>query len=161
MQNKTLKIFGLSIFFPLWVFSAQLTDGLLVHPVTGSFIEKIALDNIERITFSDGDMSIQSSDGNVIVYLFTDISKITFDKINEAGINNPVSELDIIVYVSSMGELVVNSSSIVKSLTLFSIDGKIVQRGTSSTMFIGSLPASAYILRIETEEGAAVKKIIR
>jgi len=163
MQTKKLKTFGLTaIVFALSLFTVQATDDhLWIHPTGGSSIKKVELDNIERITFADGKVSVKTFDGN-IVYAFENVSKLTFGDGN-TGIDTPLSaaELDAIAYISPAGELIVKSSASINSLTLFAIDGKMVQKSNLSTMFVGSLPASIYILRIDTEEGTVVKKIIK
>ena len=160
-------------FFSLWLLIASSMplsyahagDALLVHPAGGFSAAGSALDNIQRITFSGGDMSVKSFSGNVDVYILDDVAKITFGDLDITDITTlPVPGFDVVVYVTPAGEIVVESSVVVQSLTLFNVDGKIVRvcnvESLQTTLNASSLPTGIYILKIKTEEGIITKKLI-
>ena len=161
MQNKKIKTFGLTIIaFAMTLFAVQAADALLVYPANGT-ATKFDLNNVQRITFSNGEMLVKPFDSNATAFTIENISKISFGNMNVA-INRPMITPDIIAYITPEGKLVVKSDAAsVKSLTLFSTEGKILQKTASSTMFIGSLTANIYLLQVETTQGVVVKKIIK
>ena len=161
MQKKKLKTFGLTLIaFALTLSAAQAANALLVHPANGGAAAKFDLNNVQRITFSNGEMLVKPFGSNAAVFVIENISKISFEEMDVA-INRPVITPEVIVYISPAGEVVVKSEAGVKSLTLFSTEGRILQKTDSSTMFIGSLTANVYLLQIETTKGIVVKKIIK
>ena len=166
MQRKKLKTFGLTLIaFALSLFTAQaqLTDVLSVYPDNGSIPANYALGNIQRVTFLTDDFSVLLLNGNNFAYAYENTDKIVFANADIfTDISNPlVPGLNIVTYITPAGELVVDSFADIKSLTLLSIDGKILQKGISSSMFVGYLPASIYLLQIETAQGIVVKKVFK
>jgi len=162
MQKKNLKTFGLTVIaFALTLFAAQASDALSVYLASGTSAEKMELDNIQRVTFSEtGNLLVKPFNGNAIVYILENIGKITFEDMMSVGIANvPMSDLKL--YVTRDGEVVVESTADIQSLTLFSVVGHLLARTTSSRMQIGYLPQNVYLLKIDTSEGTVVKRIIK
>ena len=101
-------------------------------------------------------------------YNYDDIAKITFVD-NYTGINNPVAKSgsDVIVHITPAGDLTVESAVAIKSLTLFSIDGRLISKDnytfveTQSIVSLQGKPAGVYLVRVETEQGTVVKKIVK
>ena len=161
MKRIFLLKFGLLM--SLSVAVAQTTDGLLVHPANGSAVQGTALNNIQRLTFDGNNLSVENTNGTVANYILTDIAKLTFGDITITNIDNPAAQsaIDVNVYFTPEGELVVESPAAVKSLALFAIDGKSVLRNNSTSISLVSLPTGIYILLIETQQGNVSKKIIK
>jgi len=129
-------------------------DALIVQKNNGSPAEKILLNDIQRLSFSDENLSIETS-SSADVYAFSDIAKLLFGDINTNGINNPSAQ---------------KSPVAIKSLTVFSVDGRMISvekcnAATVETSHAASLlqnaPAGIYLLRIETEQGTVVKKVVK
>jgi len=141
---------------------------LIVHKNDGSPIDKILLNDIQQLSFSDDNLSVETPNG-IEIYAFDDIAKLFFGDTNTTKINNPTQRgFDVLVYVTPAGDVTVKSSIPIKSLTLFSVDGKMISKkycsGTVETWHAASLqgkPAGVYLLRVETEQDAVVKKIVK
>jgi len=160
MQKKKLKTFGLTIIaFALMLPVAQAADALLVHPTNG-VAAKFELNNVQCITFANGKMLVKLFNSDATTFTVESISKISFENTNVA-INRSVITPDVVVYITPEGKVAVESQADVKFLTLFSTEGRVLQKTASSTMYIGSLTANVYLLQIETTQGLVVKKIIK
>ena len=143
-------------------------DALFVHKNDDPSVDKNLLSNIQQLSFSDENLSVEMLTENK-VYIFEDIAKLLFEDINTTGINNPSTQnsLDVLVSVAPTGDVIVNSPVAIKLLTLLSIDGKMISKqqcNGAETQYLISLQnntAGVYLLRIETEQGTIVKKVIK
>ncbi|HOI26031.1 MAG TPA: T9SS type A sorting domain-containing protein [Paludibacteraceae bacterium] len=136
------------------------SDYLIVSKNNGSLAGQSSLDDISNLTFSNNDLVLKPKKGASETYLFSSISKVSFNEGGVSGTEEIYNQSGINAYLSSQGEIRVESDSQVLSLTLFSGEGKIWGESSSNTMFISHLPIGIYILRIETTQGFLVKKII-
>ena len=132
----------------------------------GSPVGKILLSNIQQLSFSDGNLSVETSNGNE-AYAFDDIAMLLFD-ISAAGINNPPARSgDMLISITPAGDVIIESLVAIKSLALFSADGKMIsmqQCYDAKTQCIASLPdnaAGVYLIRVETEQGTVIKKVVK
>jgi len=146
-------------------------DTLFVHKNDGSPVDKIQLNNIQQLSFSDENLIVETQSGNE-TYAFGDISKLLFKDISTTGINNPSVQggVDVHVSVTPAGDVMVESSAAIRSLALFSVDGKMIAMEKCNAAAVETLhatslrvntPAGIYLLRIETEQGTVVKKIVK
>ena len=143
-------------------------DTLFVHKSNGSSVEKIALDDIQLLSFSSTNLTVGTLSGNEVVYALNDIAKILFKDASTTGIHNPSAQgnLDVFVYVSPTGDVVVESSVTIKSLTLFGVDGKMIYQQHCNggekqcAISLQENAAGVYLIQVETEQGAVVKKVI-
>jgi len=144
---------------------------LIVNKNDGSPADKILLNNIQQLSFLNESLSIETSNGNEVV-AFDDIAKLFFGDMNTNGINNPTakSDFDVLVYVTPAGDVIVKSPVAIKSLSLFSVDGKmiLVERYNTAivetlraTSLLRNVPAGVYLLRVETTQNTVVKKIVK
>ena len=122
--------------------------------------------NIRSIVFSGNDMLFRTYDGNQTVHSLDNVKTLVFDISDiPTGINNPVEVSEIIAYVNSAGEVIVESSETLKSLTLLNINGKTLRKTTpssvSANLNISTLPAGIYILQIKTTKNVTTKKFIK
>ena len=174
MTKKYSQISGYCLYCCCWLLSintAYSQEALMVHGRDGSCPVSTALNNIQRITFSDDNMSVKPFDGDVAVYALDDIAKLTFgDMIITNVANPPATGFDVVVYVTPAGEIVVESPVGIQSLTLFNVDGKILRvaavetrHATSlqTTVNASTLPTGIYILQIKTQQGIVARKIIK
>jgi len=139
---------------------------LIVNKNDGSPADKILLNNIQQLSFSDGNLSIETSSISE-AYAYENVMKLIFGDINSSGINNPAQNgFDVIAYVTPEGDAVVKSSVPIKSLTMFDIDGKMISKQncngveTQCTASLQGKPAGVYLLRVETEQNTVVKKVV-
>ena len=176
--KKMTKKFGflsfclLNVLLLLPINSAHSQEALIVHKTGGTAAKSFVLDNIQRISFSGDNLSVKLLDGNDTAYALDDVAKLTFGDIIITDVKAPSApnQLEIVVYATSPGEIVVKSSVTIQSLTLFNVDGKILHNeavetlGATSlqtTFNISTLPTGVYLLRIKTEQGTVVKKITK
>jgi hypothetical protein len=163
MKNfRFLHFWLLNAILLLSINAAYSQDALIIHKADGSSKGNYALDKIQRITFSDDDLSVKPFDGDVAVYAFDDVAKLTFGDIEIVDVvNPPATALDVVVYVTREGEIVIESPVAVQSVTLFNIDGKVLRVTTETTINASSLTTGVYILQIKTVQGVVAKKIIK
>jgi len=142
---------------------------LIVNKNDGSSADKILLNDIQQLSFSDENLSVEMATGGKM-YVFADITKLLFGDPNTTGISNPSiakSSLDVYVHVTPAGDAIVKSSVPIQSLTLFDVDGQMISKRqynrveTQCIMSLQGNPAGIYILRIETVQDAVVKKIVK
>ena len=175
-KSKTKEVFFshwlLYVMLLLSANTAYSQDALIVHGRDVTRHVSIALDNVQRITFSGNDLSVKPFDGNAAVYALDHIVKITFGNMEISDVTNPVgSDLDVVVYVTPAGEIVIESPVAIQSVTLIAMDGKILRRTDSAvetlhatslqtTINVSNLSKGVYLLQIDTTQGTVVKKII-
>ena len=145
-------------------------DAMIVQKNDGSPDDNCDLRDVWFFIFEEERFLLLTSKGYEFhkIYDYDDIKKITFGEIY-TGINNPVTESgsDVIVHVTPTGDVKVESAVAIKSLTLFSIDGRLISMDnytgveTQCLTSLQSKPAGIYLVRVETEQGAVVKKIVK
>jgi len=143
-------------------------DSLILQKNDGSPADKILLRNIQQLSFSDENLSVETPSGSK-EYAFEDIAKLLFKNGSITGINNPPAQsgFDVWVFVTPAGDAVVESSLTIKSLMLFSIDGKMLfkqqydEEKTQCSVSLQNRAAGIYLLGIETEQGTVVKKVVK
>ena len=171
MTKKIRFLSSCLLLLLLSINAAHAQEALNVHHRDGASPISIQLDKILRITFSDNDMTVKQTDG-VVSYALDNIAKLTFGDVIITGIGAPAvsNAFDVLVYSLSPGEIRVESSAAIRRLAVFAIDGKKmyaddVQTGHApslqKTVNISAFPQGIYLLQIETQQGTAVKKIIK
>ena len=144
---------------------------LIVQKNDGSPVDKILLKNIQQLSFSGDNLSVKTSSGSK-VYAFDDITKLLFGAGSPTGILNPTaqSDFDVVVHVTAAGDVTVESPVAIKSLTVYSVDGKMISvekynaaavETLQATSLLQNVPAGIYFLRVETTRGTVVKKIVK
>lgn len=143
-------------------------SALIVQKNDGSPADKIRLNNIQQLSFSEENLFVETSNGSEM-YAFDAIEKLFFGDMSTTEINNPPAQSGfyVRVYLSPVGDVVVECSVAIQSLMLYSVDGKMIskqQHNGVETQCIVSLQgrtAGVYLLRIETEQGTVVKKVVK
>ena len=176
MQKAKFLIFlSLLVMWLLSINAAHSQEALIVdlgrdgaRPVSTTTM----LNNIQQLSFSGGDLSVKTLDGNTAVYALDDIAKLRFGDMIITDVSNPpATGLDVIVYVTPAGDVVVECPVAIQSVALVAVDGKILQRTASvetlhatslqqTSINVSNLPKGVYLLQIATTQGAVVKKII-
>jgi len=145
-------------------------DALIVHKNDGSPANKILLNDIQQLSFSDENLFVETTKSSE-TYAFDDIAKLLFGDGNATGMNNPPARrsLDVLVYVTPAGDVTVKSSAAIRSLTLFDVAGRTISvercnAAAVETLHATSLqgrPTGIYLLRVETEQGTVAKKVVK
>lgn len=136
-------------------------EALNVYFYNSDAVQSTLLDDLQRITFSGDDLLLQTQDANKTSISLDDVRKITFGKTVSSSIAPVVKDLDIWVYVTPQGEMVVKTLRKVLSLTIFDITGKKCLTGVETDLNISSLSSGIYLLQINTAQGSITKKIIK
>ena len=148
-------------------------DALILQKNDGSPDDKILLNDIQQLAFSDETLSVETANGSETVALET-ITKLAFGDAGNTVIINPPAGFDVLVSVTPAGEVTVKSSAAIRSLTVFDITGKMISVEKCNaaapavaveTWHAASLqknaPAGIYLFRVETEQGTVVKKAVK
>ena len=145
-------------------------SALIVNKNDDSIANKILLNDVQQLSFSDENLSVETSKDSE-VYAYENITKLIFGDMNATGISNPATQsgFDVLVYVTPVGDVTVKSLIPIKLLTLFSVDGKMISKQNcngvvvemSHSSSLQNAPAGVYILRVETEQDTIVKKIVK
>jgi len=163
-NSTTVPISGIeNVFFD----GATSGDTLYIHKKNGSPTEKIPLSDI-LLSFSSGNMIVETLGGGKVTYAINDIAKILFKDAGTTGIHNPSApNFDVLVRVTPAGDVVVECSVAIKSLTLFSADGKMISQQrcegveTQCIVSLQNNAAGVYLLQVKTERGVVVKKVVK
>jgi len=120
------------------------------------------LDHVRKLLFSVDKLSVIERNNTSQQHNIDDITKLQFGG-STSGVDYPSQDrFDVRAYFSPEGNIVVESSSLIQSLTLFGIDGKIIASSASAeTLHAASLPAGIYLIHVETQQGTVVKKLIK
>jgi len=143
-------------------------NALVIGKNDNSAADKILLKDIQKLSFTDVNLTVEMVSGSK-AYPFEDIVKLFFKEEINTGIQNPPAQsaVDAIVSVSPAGDATVESPAAIRSLMLFSVDGKIISKQqysgvkTPCTVSLQNSAAGVYLLRVETTQGAVVKKIVK
>ena len=162
MKFKKTKQLILLVAILLGVITGKGQDNLVIHLVDNSDVT-LAINGIQRITFSDDNMLLKPVTGADRTYLLDNIAFVTFSNgdisIHE---NHGVDKnLEVKVYQNSSGELVVESSCPVTGLTVFDLNGRVVTMTARSHVNVNHLSMGIYFLKIETSEGIVTKKFAK
>jgi len=142
-------------------------DAMILQKNDGSAEDKILLNNIQQLSFSDENLSVETASGSK-EYTFDNIAKLIFDNTGNTGINNPPAKsgFDVIAYITPAGDATVKSSAAIHSVTVFGIDGKMISQQICNgemqcTVSLQGKAAGVYLLRVETEQDTVVKKVVK
>jgi hypothetical protein len=138
-------------------------EALNLHLTSDGGVQSTLLENFQRITFSGDNLVVRTiSDGDA-VYPLANVQKITFGDyvpLVPTDFFNPAAQvLDISVYATPQGDVVVTTPLDVLSLAVYDLSGR--QLCTGAQINISALPQSVYLLQITTDQGVATKKIIK
>jgi hypothetical protein len=129
------------------------SEALLIHHAANASVEETLLDDIRKLFFSDNKLSVETKCTAPLLYAIDDIEKLSFGGEEPSGINNVEQDrLNVVTYFTTEGDLVVESSEDIQSLTLFDINGRIIA--------IRNVPAGIYLVRVDTSQGTVVRKVV-
>ena len=141
------KIFALMFAFCcICVAQAQDVQSLDITKTSGT-TEQLAVKNVKKITFADGNMVVTKSDGNTASYVITEINKITFGTTD--GIVNKNIGTD--KFVSLKGE---------GTAQVYNVKGQLIKsvavKGNSS-LNIADLTKGVYVIKLNNQTAKIVK----
>ena len=142
-------------------------EALMIDKNDGSPADQILLNQIQQLSFSDDALTVETANSSE-VYAFSEIAKLSFGNTGTKINNPPVPNgFDVLVSLTATGDAMVTSTADIRSLTVFSVDGKMISKRQCKDaerqclVSLQGSPAGVYLLRVETEQGAAVKKIVK
>lgn len=167
---KRIYIYFLSIFaFMSMALTANAAEKEAMNVMNDEMnISSTQLATLKNITFSGTQMLIHLENGSVIKHDFSNFDNVIFGEyISFVGLDEVPSEnIEFNVYLSEDKLLSVSSSSIINSLQLVDLSGKIIKINLSGTesnkvkVSVESLSIGLYIVLAHTEDGVKTSKII-
>ena len=141
------------------VLNVTAQNALFVYPAGGGSAQSFLLDDIQKVTFSGGDMLLKTTGGNE-TFALTAVGKITFEE--ATGIPALPAATEINLYPNPAIDYVRIAGSVeITSWTLFDLSGKTLKRGSDSQIPVIDLPAGFYFIKLDTVDGSVTKKIIK
>jgi hypothetical protein len=138
--------------------SIHANERLYVQSPNGT-VQSFALDDLKKITFTETDMSFHAMNGNITSLLFDDVSAWTFEPLGMVVL--PVTAESVKVYLNA-GCVVVESPANISAVSLYNLQGALLQHTAKAILPVSALPAGLYIVRVADRQGnASVHKILK
>lgn len=146
------------------------TDALIVKKASGETVRTL-LDDIKEITMADGLLSVVPYSGTTAVYALSSVT-LLFDYDVTGVISPQAAKNGVKVWINSAGEIRVESAEGILSLSLFSLEGRLIAQeqcspggggvltSTSWGNSVSGLPPGMYFLRVETTQMPVFKKLV-
>ena len=119
------------------------------------------------IMMSGGSMSVTTLNGAIAVYPYGEITKLTFGTQSTGIRTAPADDIEVSAYWDAAGNLAVKCAAGIQSLSIFSIDGRMIAAEkygataeTQCSLSVPNISAGIWLVRIETPQGMAVKKLL-
>lgn len=160
---KKIKILITFLAIILSIATVKGQDNMIINLAIDSNVS-ILMGDIQRITFDNNNMLLKTVNGIENNYLLDDIVFITFldNSDNPNVIEQFTENSSINIYMNEYGVIIVESPSEIRMLSIFDINGKIVQTTTNSNNInVSFLIMGTYLLRVETTQGTVTKKFIK
>ena len=145
--------------------SAEMVDGLTVEYLdAGTTAYKQALSAVSRISFSEGNVTINLSNGtNQEVGAISEIDKISFGQIDSEQTVTAVSDtertLSVTAYPNPVADhLHVSGLTEGQQIRIYAADGRMVYTGTDADIDFGGQPRGVYLLVVEKQIVKIVKQ---
>lgn len=141
----------------IFVAQAQDVQSLDITKTSGT-TEQLAVKNVKKITFADGNMVVTKADGNTASYVITEINKITFGTVTVDGIVNKAIGTDKFVSYSS-DKNVINFKG-EGTAQVYNVKGQLIKsvsvKGNSS-LNIADLTKGVYVIKLNNQSAKIVK----
>ena len=169
MQHKKLKV-GAVFFLSLGLTSVQ-AQTMYVKESSGTQTT-YDLKNIQKITFSEGNTTIQKTDNSTVSFALGAISYINFDNLVTSVEDQVefVNHSNLAVYPNPVGEVLSIDLSSLKikqgTLSVLTLDGSTVltqptQGNETETLNISALTSGIYLFQFTNEKETKTVKIIK
>ena len=161
-MKRILFLFGILLAAVAVQLQAQVSDCLSVYTLSGT--QSFALDKIQKITFSDGDMNIAPITGDAARIALDNVLKMAFEQ--KDFIDVPQVEVDYGVKVYSDGNsLIVESTTEISTVSLFDMQGRLLQSlasgSLSATLDFTASSAGVYVVLVSNGQGTSAHKVVK
>jgi hypothetical protein len=139
---------------------------LFVHSTDGTS-ESFALSGIDKITFSEGNMTVLPIDGTGSDFPLWAISQLTFTaKEKEITISPLLATSEFKLYPNPVrDELFVTSDTEIESIAVLNLLGSVVLRAnirsSTTSLSLSSLPKGTYLIQVKRTNAISTQKIIK
>ncbi|MBP5365562.1 MAG: T9SS type A sorting domain-containing protein [Bacteroidales bacterium] len=146
--------------------TAEMVEGLTVEYLDASTTAyKQALSAVSRISFSEGNVTINLSNGtNQEVGAISEIDRISFGQIDDAeqtvtSVTNTERTLSVTAYPNPVADhLHVSGLTEGQQIRIYAADGRMVYAGTDADIDFGGQPRGVYLLVVEKQIVKIVKQ---
>ena len=162
-MKKSFKIIPLRLLAIMCMAIAGLNvaaqNALFVYPADGSSKKSFLLDDIQKVTFTGGDMVLKTTDSNE-TFALAAVGKLTFENATGIPVLPVASEINL--YPNPAVDYIrIDTSVEITSWSLFDLSGKSLKSGSDLQIPVIDLPAGFYFLKLDTANGSVTKKIIK
>lgn len=114
---------------------------------------------VRNVTFVDGQISINQTDGTSKRFDISSVGKLTFGE-GEGAVGNLIGNNALRVYPNPVSEwLTVENADDGAEVSVYGLDGRRWLTGSSDArLYVGSLPAGFYVVKIGTQSFKISKK---
>ena len=160
-MKRKLFLFGLLLAAAVQL-QAQVSDCLSVYTLDGA--KSFALDKIQKITFSDGDVNIVPATGDAARIALDDVLKMAFEQ--KDFIDVPEVEIDYGVKVYSDGNsLIIESATEISVVNLFDMQGRLLQSiapgSLTATLDFSTPSVGVYVVLVTNGQGTSARKVVK
>lgn len=138
------------------VSGVQAQNSLTFHQTEGND-QTVALSEIGKITFSDGNMILSDKTGAITTYLISDIENITFEatKTPASDIKSEVVSGELSIYPNPTSDIIyLKGLETLSQITIYTVEGRAVMNSQvlpDENINIASLPKGLYLLRVNNK----------
>ena len=167
MQKKYTKhiLMMLLVFIPF--IGIHATDYMNVYLISQGAFQSIAIDEIDKITFSSEDEVNITISGMVTPMAIDNIEVITFGDTDITSVEENEAEVaDVeITYIASSSEVKITSPEPINQVQLYNMQGLLINTlapGVEIAILeVGNYPSGIYIVAVQSGEQVVTKKIIK
>ena len=166
-MEKVLKIFYATILLQIFIPSVLATDYMNVYLISQGAFQSIAIDEIDKITFSSEDEVNITISGMVTPMAIDNIEVITFGDTDITSVEeNEAEVVDVeITYIASTSEVKITSPEPINQVQLYNMQGVLIKTlapGVEIAILeVGNYPSGIYIVAVQSGEQVVTKKIIK
>ena len=168
MKQKMLnrKFLGLLFFLSMGVISqsyAQYANYLYVYAPGGS-TQSLALDNIQKITFTSDELQVHSATEGITTVGYDNIAKLSFT-LPPSSVESPSHKTVKVYWEAFTDNVVVKSATSVSTVNIFDMRGVLLQcvqpQSPEAIIPMSAFPIGIYLLQVGNEEGVSIHKILK
>ena len=143
-------------------------DVLRVYSVSGTVMKSVALEDVQRLTFSGGNLLLKTNDGIESSFVRSDISRMVIED-EVTGISIVKNNIEIKLYPNpTSGQLIIDNGQLkIEKVEIYDIMGKALNNFQLSTLNsqlsidVSHLPSGIYLMAIGTEQGTITKRFVK
>lgn len=165
-MEKVLKIFYTTILLQIFIPSVLATDYMNVYLISQGAFQSIAIDEIDKITFSSEDEVNITISGMVTPMAIDNIEVITFGDTDITSVEENEAEVaDVeITYIASSSEVKITSPEPINQVQLYNMQGVLIQaqapNSENAAIDVNRYPNGVYIIAVQSGDRTETKKIL-